>query len=61
MATRNLSVGLEYSYIDLGSSNYAGVTAAALPFTVTNVDTQIHSVTARLNYRFYRDEPLPLK
>jgi outer membrane immunogenic protein len=61
MATRNLSVGLEYSYIDLGSSNYAGVTATALPFTITNADTQIHSVTARLNYRFYRDEPLPLK
>jgi outer membrane immunogenic protein len=61
MATRNISLGIEYDYIDLGSTSYAGITAAALPFTISNADAQVHSVTARLNYRFYRDEPLPLK
>lgn len=61
MATRNISLGIEYDYIDLGSTSYAGITAAALPFTINNADAQVHSVTARLNYRFYRDEPLPLK
>jgi outer membrane immunogenic protein len=61
MATRNISLGLEYSYIDLGSESYASTTALGFPFTVTEVDTQIHSVTARVNYRFHREEPRPFK
>ncbi|HJU31069.1 MAG TPA: outer membrane protein [Hyphomicrobiaceae bacterium] len=59
--TRNVSLGLEYSYIDLGSENYTGVTTAANAFTITDHDTQIHSVTARLNVQLYRDEYRPLK
>ena len=59
--TRNVSLGLEYSYIDLGSENYTGITATALPFAITDHDTQIHSVTARLNVQLYRDEYRPLK
>jgi outer membrane immunogenic protein len=59
--TRNVSLAVEYSYIDLGNENYSGVTAAAIPFTITDHDTQIHSVTARLNLQLYRDEYRPLK
>ena len=50
--THNVSLGLEYSFIDLGKDNVFGTTAAALPYVITGVDTQIQSVTARLNFRF---------
>jgi outer membrane immunogenic protein len=57
----NISLGVEYSFIDLGSQSYTGRTAAALPVTVTDHDLQIQSVTARVNFQFYRDEYRPLK
>lgn len=47
----NMSLALEYSFIDLGSFNASGVTAGAIPFTLSDVDTQIQSVTARVNVR----------
>src|SRR5262249_53394774 len=47
--TRNISFGVEYSYIDLGSENFASVTREGLPFTIRDHDVQIQSVTARLN------------
>jgi outer membrane immunogenic protein len=59
--SRNISLGVEYSFIDLGSQSYTGRTAAALPVTVTDHDLQIQSVTARVNFQFYRDEYRPLK
>jgi outer membrane immunogenic protein len=52
---RNISLGLEYSYIDLGSDSFSGRTAANIPVTVSDHDLQIQSVTARLNFQFYRD------
>jgi outer membrane immunogenic protein len=52
---RNISLGLEYSYIDLGSDSFSGNTAAGSPVTVSDHDLQIQSVTARLNFQFYRD------
>jgi outer membrane immunogenic protein len=58
---RNLSFGVEYNFIDLGSASYAGSTRLGLPFTIRDVDTEIHTVTARLNFKFGRDEPRPLK
>jgi outer membrane immunogenic protein len=58
---RNISLGVEYSYIDLGSQTTTGVTAAALPVTIRDHDVQVQSVTGRLNFQFYRDEYRPLK
>jgi outer membrane immunogenic protein len=60
--TRNISLGVEYSYIDLGSQNFASVTRQfGFPLTIRDHDTQIQSVTARLNFQFNRDEYQPLK
>jgi outer membrane immunogenic protein len=58
---RNISLGVEYSFIDLGSQTTTGVTAAALPVTIRDHDVQVQSVTGRLNFQFYRDEYRPLK
>ena len=49
---RNLSFGIEYNFIDLGSANASGKTAVGIPFTLTDVDLQTQSVTARLNVKF---------
>lgn len=46
-----LSIAFEYNFIDLGSFNASGVTTAGFPFAITNVDTEIHSITARVNVR----------
>jgi outer membrane immunogenic protein len=60
--TRNISLGVEYSYIDLGSQNFASVTREfGFPFTIRDHDAQIQSVTARLNFQFNRDDYPPLK
>jgi len=53
---RNISLGIEYSFIDLGSESTTGVTRLVAPVSIRDVDVQIQSVTARLNYQFYRDE-----
>jgi outer membrane immunogenic protein len=52
---RNISLGLEYSFIDLGSESISGATRLGTPVLVRDNDVQIHAVTARLNYQFYRD------
>jgi outer membrane immunogenic protein len=59
MLSRNISLGAEYAFIDLGSHSFTGTTVGLLPVTIRDVDTQIHSVTGRLNFRFYRDEIVP--
>jgi outer membrane immunogenic protein len=60
--TRNVSIGVEYDFIDLGSKNVSGVTRLAVPVTISDNDMQIQSVTARLNYQFNRDDVrAPLK
>jgi outer membrane immunogenic protein len=58
---RNISVGIEYDFIDLGSRNFTGTTAFGLPYTITDHDVQVQSVMARLNFQFGRDEYAPLK
>jgi outer membrane immunogenic protein len=61
---RNMSFGVEYSFIDLNSERDNGVTRLGLPVTLRDRDLQIQSVTARLNFQFYRDEygaPPPVK
>ena len=54
--SRNISLGIEYSFIELGSDDITGVTRASVPVSVRANDVQIQSITARLNYQFYRDE-----
>jgi outer membrane immunogenic protein len=61
---RNVSFGVEYSFVGLDSDTHNGLTRLAVPFTVRDRDLDIQSVTARLNFQFYRDEyraPPPLK
>jgi len=54
--SRNISLGVEYSFIDLGSQSISGTTRLSVPVSVRDNDVQVQSVTARLNYQFYRDE-----
>jgi outer membrane immunogenic protein len=49
--SRNLSLAIEYNFIDLDSGDVTGVTALGIPFTLSDVDTQIQSITARLNLK----------
>jgi outer membrane immunogenic protein len=59
---RNISLGVEYSFIDLGSDHLHGTTATALPVNIVDHDVQVQSVTARVNVQLYRDEyRAPLK
>lgn len=50
--TSNLSLGLDYTFIALSRDDRSGRTAAGVPFAIIGVDTDIHSLAARLNYRF---------
>ena len=47
----SVSLGVEYSFIDLGSRDFSGSTDLGLAFTARDVETEIHSVTARLNVK----------
>jgi outer membrane immunogenic protein len=60
---RNLSFGVEYSFIELNNEDENRLSRLGLPVTLRDHDLQIQSVTARLNYQFYRDEfrAAPLK
>lgn len=50
----DVSVGLEYNYIDLGEQTHAGVATPPFGGPVTNdVEAQLHTVTARLNWHFW--------
>ena len=48
----NWIVGLDYKRIELGKTNRSGITNAALPYTITNIDPKIDLVTVRLSYKF---------
>jgi len=54
--SRNTSFGVEYGFIDLNSERDNGVTRTGLPVALRDHELQIQSVTARLNFQFYRDE-----
>jgi opacity protein-like surface antigen len=49
LLTRNLALGVEYGYIDLGEAEYR--TSEGQRFDVDK-DVTAHSVMARLNYNF---------
>jgi len=54
---RNVSFGVEYSFIELNNETDNGLSRLALlPVSLREHDLQIQSVTARLNFQFYRDE-----
>jgi outer membrane immunogenic protein len=62
----NVSFGVEYSFIQLNSETDNGLSRlAVLPVSLRDHDLEIQSVTARVNFQFYRDEfrgaPPPLK
>jgi len=61
LVSRNLSLGIEYNHIDLGSASYVGTTRAGIPFTIRDVDMDVQSVTARVNFKFGGDHARPLK
>jgi outer membrane immunogenic protein len=61
MVSRNLTLGLEYNFIDLGNASYAGLTRTGLPYLITDADVEIHTLTARLNFKFGGDHARPLK
>jgi outer membrane immunogenic protein len=60
--TRNIILGLEYDFVrlDIGDRDQT-VSLGFLPATVSSAHADIQAVMARLNYKFGRDEPIPLK
>jgi outer membrane immunogenic protein len=47
------SFGVEYNYIDLGETDHSGIASGTGGgLVVYNIDAQLHTVTARLNYHF---------
>jgi len=53
--SKNLSLGLEYNFYDLGRGPHSITTANGLAFDL-DADTQVHSDLARLNLRFGADD-----
>jgi outer membrane immunogenic protein len=49
---RNIGLGLEYSFIDLGSQHYHLTTTLGAPVNIVDHDVQVQSVTGRLNLHF---------
>jgi outer membrane immunogenic protein len=49
---RNIGLGIEYSFIDLGSVHYHGATALGVPVNIVDQDVQVQSVMGRLNFHF---------
>jgi outer membrane immunogenic protein len=47
------SVGIEYNYIDLGEQDHTGVLTGGGTTVVNDMDVQIHTVTARLNWALW--------
>jgi len=44
--------GIDYKYIDLGTTNRSSTTATGIAFTITDVNPTINVVTARLSWKF---------
>lgn len=51
--TKNIVAGLNYRYIDLGSSNHAGTTTISfIPYESYDASAEVHAATFRLNWLF---------
>ena len=63
MFWKNVSVGVEYNYIHLDTSDRLGnLFSNGNPAAISPVsDTDIHLIMARLNFKLGRDEAVPLK
>ena len=50
----DVSAGVEYNYVDLGEQDHSAIaTGAGGGLVITNIDVQVHTVTARLNWHFW--------
>ena len=49
---RNIGLGLEYDFIDLGSQHYHLTTTLGSPVNIVDHDVQVQTVTGRLNFHF---------
>jgi len=49
---RNIGLGVEYNFIDLGSQHYHTTTTLGAPVNIVDHDVQVQSVTGRLNFHF---------
>jgi outer membrane immunogenic protein len=48
----NWILGVDYKRIELSKSTRSGVTDAAIPFTITDIDPKINILTLRLSHKF---------
>jgi len=48
----NWILGVDYKRIELKKTTRSGVTDAAIPFTITDIDPKINVLTLRLSYKF---------
>jgi outer membrane immunogenic protein len=49
---RNIGLGVEYNFIDLGSVHYHGTTALGVPVNIVGHDVEVQSLMGRLNFHF---------
>ena len=53
----NLTIGVAYDWLDLGSEQRAGFSSAGVPFGFTAAPGSIHAVTTRVSFKLGRAEP----
>jgi opacity protein-like surface antigen len=58
---RGLVLGLEYNYVRLDLDERSGLLDYCKQFTYKDFDADIHTISARLSYKFGHDEYKPLK
>jgi outer membrane immunogenic protein len=61
LCARGFVLGLEYNYVRLDLGDRGGLLPDDKPFTHTHFDNDIHTVSARLSYKFGDYEHRPLK
>ncbi|MCP4780284.1 MAG: outer membrane beta-barrel protein [Hyphomicrobium sp.] len=57
MLGKNFVAGVEYNYIDLGKSSYSGRTARGISYSLTDVDTDIQSLTGAYFIQIWPGSP----
>ena len=58
---RGFTLGLEYNYVKLDLNDRFGLLPDDKAFIYKDVDSDIHTISARLSYKFGNDEHRPLK
>jgi opacity protein-like surface antigen len=58
---RGFTLGLEYNYVKLDLDDRSGLLPDYKPFHYKDFDSDIHTVSARLSYKFGNYEHRPLK